>query len=433
LRLDTLDIAKNRHLTAYGLDPLLKLMMSEQLPRLSTLRIGGMELMDAFAQKFLGSVAAACAYTLKELDVSFCGIGRTGSAAPSALVDMAAQLFELQVLDASGNFLNSDWLAAFGCSLAEPCTVCSLHLAHNSGGWAPGDDPKNGGAMLAFVETLPGLKELQLLDLRSAEVDRFSAFALSQVLAMMPFLEALLLSGNPIGSFGLRCILGSTVLSRDADRQRLAGFVADAQSVDIKEADAPVRLADPSGSYSLELSDSWSRIILHFCLEKWAKMSSKLPFEQAFTGMTLMGKPCEPFTRKQDGRWDFPHSGTLAFTFLLPCKQAAASSEGYTMSSSLKADQAAREVRPQDRNREPLTAQLEERFFRFAATCNESMTLSAAIRAVAADFFVSASFAATMLSWLRSLTPAADPFDHMLKLTAQVLLDAAPRSCRGGS
>jgi len=426
-RLDALDIAKNRHLTPYGLDPLLRLLMSEKLPRLRTLRIGGMELMDVFAQKFLGSVAASCAHGLQELDVSFCGIGRTGSAAPAALAGVAAQFFELRVLDASGNFLHSNWLSQLGWSLAEPCTVRSLHLAHNAGGNAAPQAQKKGGPMLAFFETLASLKELRLLDFRSAEVDSFSAFSLSQVLTWMPSLEALLISGNPIGSFGLRCLLRSTILGKDTmkdgERQSLAALVVDACSDDVKEMELPpVQLADPSGSYSLDLSECFSRSIIGFCLEKWA--SSKLPFEQAFISMTINGKSAGPFERRQDGRWSHPQSGKLAFTFLLPFSPAATRS--HTISSVLKAGEAAREPRPQDRNREPLPRNLEERFLGFAAACNESITLSSAIRAVAADYFVSASFAATMLSWLRQLThpTKAGPSDQMMKLTAQVLLDS---------
>jgi hypothetical protein len=134
-RLETLDFARNRLLSSFAIEPLCSLLAAEKLPRLRTLRLGGIELTESFALRLFKGIDAASSGNLEELDISFLGLGCSGPAAPAAAAALIRQCSSLCTLDVSGNHLNIDAICAFGHALSEVSYLQTLHFAHNTGNW----------------------------------------------------------------------------------------------------------------------------------------------------------------------------------------------------------------------------------------------------------------------------------------------------------
>lgn len=440
-RLESVDLARNRLLTAAGLEPLCDLLAAEKLPRLRCLRLGGIELPDGFSKRLFNGIDAAASSNLEELDISFMGLGRSGPMGAQAAAALVRQCQALCTLDVSGNHLQFEALAALGLALSEAGSAQTVHVAHNTGNWPHlpgvtpasfeeysrarlGKDGREGGpfppvqcaAACALCEYIPRVHNLRLLDLRDSQVDPRCAFMLANVLSVHQSVESVLLDGNPLGQYGVRALLSAAFLATPpagSVEGRLSLLSIDQCMEDSMLAldTPPVSLADPSGSYTLDLRDTWARAAIQYCLKRWHECRPQLSFEQAFPYMELDGKAFKDISQNSDGMWDVPALGILSFVCLLPSGEAA-DNENFR-------------VRPQDRHRRVLSASQERRALRVAAVCRAFTSLSAFIHALSADFWLRGSVVKTLLAWLRGMGaaggtaqgPAADALFDSLATT----------------
>eukprot|EP00929_Paragymnodinium_shiwhaense_P087200 TRINITY_DN47467_c0_g1_i1.p1 TRINITY_DN47467_c0_g1~~TRINITY_DN47467_c0_g1_i1.p1 ORF type:complete len:1949 (-),score=493.08 TRINITY_DN47467_c0_g1_i1:248-6094(-) len=423
--LKSLDIGRNQQLTFATLEPLCTLMQAERLQRLNILRVSGIDLGEAFAQKFFKSILHRQA----------------------ALVRQCTRLW---VLDISGNHLQAEAMAAMGRALADAGSLRAVHIAHNSGSRpaqaavAPQDFAKaarstggfasnpaaappfqplagGGSAIGAMCDELSMVRSLRLLDLRDSQVDSDCAFMLAVSLSMLQDLELVLLSGNPLGDQGVRALVSLAMLpERPWQRRRASGRrISSSQqapqqlrlSIDpiAVTATPPGRLCvrhDPTGSYALDMRDVRSRVWLIHLLNRWTALpqSSRPAFEQTFVNADLDGKAWKEPPMDREDMWEVPQKGTLTFTFFAWPSGPPGRNKAEPWLHRRSGRRLLVGITGQAAESPLLQGTTPEaRLLELAASCRQPEALMAVIRAAAADFHVQPATVLRLCHWLEEL------------------------------
>lgn len=188
----------------------------------------------------------------------------------------------------------------------------------------------------------------------------------------------------------------------------------------------PLSLADPSGSYALDLRDAWARAAVNYCLWRWTSLPQQLrpPFDQAIRNADLDGRPFfrEPPPRGEEGLWDLPSEGILSFSLLLPTGddvgiRARDGADG----GQVGADMLGGTVGIRNRYRRNLSSKLEEKALQLAAGCHDPETLLTVAGALSSQFRVGASLIRTLCGWLSESGGKLDTQRHL----AEMLVDSA--------
>lgn len=144
-------------------------------------------------------------------------------------------------------------------------------------------------------------------------------FCIAEGLALNESLRTVSLEGNPLGSFGLNCLMRARTRNTENTfkvniklAEGEADSIIDAQLFDIDS---------PEGNYSLDLCQEYDFFVLqHLCniSEQLAQESAgQIEQKQFFHGVKFDGKGKwdPPTIKTQKGLWDFEPAGNLEFTF----------------------------------------------------------------------------------------------------------------------
>lgn len=336
--LEEINLENNRLLTEKGMVPFIQKLFGE--PTTSSLRsfvlkrcqqIGQVSLI-AVIELLSGYNGARC---LQQLDLSgvplgmgqqlsLCGaiaehptliavyLADTGFGVHSIAKQCVGELFRsesLQALDLSWNLLSVDVFKHLGVCIVESDRLQSLGLSHCTAGSAgTGENPID-----SFIESMAMDRSLKRLDLSMNRLSVSSALVVEDAFELLPALSELDVSGNPLGTEGLRSIL--RVLSRRSSGLRR--FRCD----DCKETTRVTSIAgthrfsmtNPGRRYDLQLARPDHRSLLRMLYKLCARLN--LVPDDAFLDVSASEAPYRHPARSADGIWRVPVSGSLSFTF----------------------------------------------------------------------------------------------------------------------
>lgn len=389
-----IDISRNRYVSARVLLPLTRLLGEDALPRLRALMVSGVDLPDAALVALCSGLSSGCP-DLRELDLSFTGVGRMSQASCNAVAEVIVGCL-LTSVDLSGNHLRREGFEGILVALCSASAVEKLCISHNAAAPPHADAqrlPKAGAGwdkeipfppIDLLCEGLQKLPTLKHVDLRSSQLDSRSAFVLAWALRSHINVENVLLGGNSLGITGLRAILQMILLS---ERAQLENDKLKAVDLDLcaeaAEAFLPsasdVNFVDPSGTYTLYLERPYDRAVALQCAQRGqAAAKGGRSADDIFFNVTLDGNPFN--MGRVDSSSNSLQRGTLRFTMVIAQKNRKEAADPATLGTD-----------SMEENQRTLTPKLEARLLESIATCKDDHSKQAVISAFAYDFKLSTS------------------------------------------
>jgi len=296
------------------------------LPALTMLDLSGVKLQGQTASTLAAGLRDC--RLLRQLRLADCGLGRHDQAecvAISAL--LGGECAVIESADFAGNFFGRAGFAAIGAAMRKT-KLRELSFANNGGGrWAESDvrigrgngreQPTSFHPAQLLLEGLQFNMTLEKLDLSGCEIGPDTAFVLEDAFHQHTQIKTLLLSENPLGDDGLRCVLRLLINSRSAvSTCNICGN----RSSDARAHQVKYRSAQPGGTYSLNLKYPHERAILRSLLRFGGKLR-----ESTFRFFKFDPKQPKLNVEKHPGTdsWVVPSQGVYSFTFQPPLSKAA--------------------------------------------------------------------------------------------------------------
>jgi hypothetical protein len=258
--------------------------------------------------------------SIEELDISWTGLGRMTQVSCAFLADIIGGYVDdgggehvglpnLTSLDVSGNHFLHDGFRSLGFVLAQTQTIERLYMSQNSSAAVHtstekhfynsyGDQGKlyveknlmRTGAMNVcaagnvFCEFLAFMPRLRFLDCNNMAFTHETAFVLADSLCTHPAIEEVILDDNPIGHYGIRAIIRLVLLSGGPEKIQRVSLRCCERSTETGLYDKFYNFVDPSGSYTLDMANPYSRAMVNQSLKRWA--SSDQDWEKTFLCVT---------------------------------------------------------------------------------------------------------------------------------------------------
>eukprot|EP00746_Dinoflagellata_sp_MGD_P120634 gnl/MRDRNA2_/MRDRNA2_56090_c0_seq1.p1 gnl/MRDRNA2_/MRDRNA2_56090_c0~~gnl/MRDRNA2_/MRDRNA2_56090_c0_seq1.p1 ORF type:complete len:1290 (-),score=167.75 gnl/MRDRNA2_/MRDRNA2_56090_c0_seq1:153-3836(-) len=276
-----------------------------------------------------------CTAIARHTGLEYLNLADTGLGVNYASLDCVAKILDsgkIKELDISWNSFHGAVFEHIAEHMSTNTVLCKLGIA-NCNGATPA---RSAGPIAFFLEGLSSNKYLTELDVSMNRMDFRSALVLENGLAYHKRLKELIISDNPLGVAGMRCLL--RLLCRNTSGLvhfkcfNCATAGEDTTAGNMPSGQPYFNATDPSGRYSLDLALPYHRALLRMLYDSCERFGFKpedmfkdLHYslgggvkKRVDDGRADKGDPySHPPGRDALGVWDVVRKGHLTFTFSL--------------------------------------------------------------------------------------------------------------------
>eukprot|EP00931_Biecheleriopsis_adriatica_P034888 TRINITY_DN20125_c0_g1_i1.p1 TRINITY_DN20125_c0_g1~~TRINITY_DN20125_c0_g1_i1.p1 ORF type:complete len:1674 (+),score=304.30 TRINITY_DN20125_c0_g1_i1:79-5022(+) len=244
---------------------------------------------------------------LRELHLADTGLGFMDQSIALQVVSSLTSNLSIQILDLGYNNLGEESFEAIGHGVLEGhfkflglASTVSKTFQHLK------DCP-----MHSLLEQLPGDECLTELDISNNLLNPSSCLMLEYALRKHPCLQRFDISNNALGQDGLRCLV--RLFTQDSCPELLDMTINNCQAGESSDSSKGLFDVDPSGAYSLDMSNTGDRVLFRLLLCRVSELGGLKSSHIMNVLLNGVSYSVDNVKSSKRGFWQVPSSGILTF------------------------------------------------------------------------------------------------------------------------